>query len=692
MTKTFLFELGLEEMPAHVVTAAEKQFAQKVAAFLDDQKLTHGKIEQFSTPRRLSLLIHDLADKQADQDLEMKGPAQKIAQDAAGNWSKAAQGFARGQGASVESIFFQDFKGTPYAYVKKHIAGQSAASVLPGLTTVISDLTFPTRMKWNKFNFEFIRPLHWIVALLDNQILDFKFLNLQAGNQTRGHRFLGGPITLAQASDYPTALEQEFVIADAHQRKAEIKKQIQQLASQHQWQINLDPDLLEEVTNLVEFPTAFAGQFDPKYLQIPEEVLITSMKDNQRYFYVRDQEGKLAPYFIGVRNGNQNDLNNVIAGNEKVLVARLEDAAFFFAEDQKRSLQDYVSQLENVTFHDKIGSMSAKMARTKVIAQLLAQKLKLDGSTTADVLRAAEIYKFDLVTDMVGEFSELQGVMGEKYALIFGEKPTVAQAIREHYLPTAAEGDLPQSRTGEILSLADKLESLMSFFAVDLLPTGSNDPYGLRRQAYGLIRILQAQNWHLDLQELQTEISAAYQAAQLPGNFDYQKHQAELTTFFQDRVRQFLAPRNINHGVIEAVVANSKVDPVTMLTLAQSIQAAQETAVYKPSMEALTRVLHLTQQNQTADLPQAVDSGLFVDSTETDLYQAVQKLQEQFSQLEAPDRFAALIALQPTITAYFDANMILDSDLKIRANRLKQLQLLAQLINSLGDLNQLVIK
>ncbi len=363
MTHSFLLEIGLEEMPAHVVTPAMEQLKQRVINFLDANNLKHGTVEPFATPRRLAVLVHELANQQPDQDLEVKGPAKKIAVDEQNHWTKAAEGFARGQGVSVQDIFFQPVKGTDYVYIKKHIAGQQAADILPGIKDVITTMTFPTRMRWNKYKLEYIRPIHWVVALLDHEVINFQLLNIHTSNQTWGHRFLGSQITLAKATDYQQALADDFVIADPQERQHLIEEQLQSLAQQHHWQIEIDPELLEEVTNLVEYPTAFAGHFDPKYLQIPEEVLITSMKDNQRYFYVRDQDDKLAPYFIGVRNGNQQHLDQVIAGNEKVLVARLEDAAFFFQEDQKHDINYYVHQLKNVTFHDKIGSMTEKMAR-----------------------------------------------------------------------------------------------------------------------------------------------------------------------------------------------------------------------------------------------------------------------------------------------------------------------------------------
>ncbi|UQS83546.1 glycine--tRNA ligase subunit beta [Bombilactobacillus thymidiniphilus] len=691
MTKDFLLELGLEEMPAHVVTDSQNQLTQRVTDYLAENKLTHGQVECFSTPRRLALLIHDVADKQIDEDVEVKGPAQKIAQDEAGEWTKAARGFVRGQGLTTQDIFFKEINGVAYVHVKKHIAGKSATDILAGLKKPITAMTFPTRMKWNKFSFEYIRPLHWIVALLDNKVIDLQILNVKSSNQTFGHRFLGTEITLGQAGDYEAALNNDFVIASCSKRKQVIRQQIAGLATQNNWVVDVDEDLLEEVTNLVEYPTAFAGQFADKYLQIPEEVLITSMKDNQRYFYVRDQTGKLLPYFIGVRNGNHEHLQNVIAGNEKVLVARLEDAAFFFAEDQKHDIDYYVAKLKNVAFHDKIGSMAEKMQRTQVIAQILAAKFTNDTTTQQAISRAAGIYKFDLVTEMVGEFAELQGVMGAKYASIFGEKDVVATGIGEQYLPTSAEGQLPQSLVGKILSLADKLESIMSFFAVGLIPNGSNDPYGLRRQATGIVRILQDNQWHVDLQLLQDEICTAYDNSFENVTLDYHKHQIDVNEFIVDRVRQILSQQQVNHDIIAAVTATTVLDPLRMFQMAAVLQQKQTTDEYKADLEALTRVLRITTK-QAPVVSVNVDNSLFQDPSEEQLAQAVQQVASDFYDQDVAQQYEAITSLRVPITEYFAKNMILDKQEDIRNNRLAQLQQITDLVQQLGDFNQLLVK
>ena len=413
-------EIGLEEIPAHVVTPSAAQLVEKTEKFLKEQRMDFDEVQTYSTPRRLTVKVTGLADKQPDIQEEAKGPAKKIAYDKDGNWSKAAQGFARGQGVSVDDIFFKELKGTEYVYVKKFIEGKAAADVMQGMRDVAMDLKFPTMMRWGTNDFQYVRPIRWIVAMLDDQVIPFKILNIESGNVSQGHRFLGKPVELKSADDYVEALRSEKVIVDAAERKSMIRDQINNLAQKNNWKIVIDEDLLEEVNNLVEYPTVFAGSFDEKYLSVPDQVLITSMKDHQRFFYVTDQNGKLLPNFVSVRNGNTEYLENVVQGNEKVLTARLEDAKFFYEEDQKQSIADYVERLKKVMFHDKIGTIYEKMARVRLLAAQIGKFVGLNDQELADLDRAAQIYKFDLVTGMVGEFAELQGVMGEIYARLQG--------------------------------------------------------------------------------------------------------------------------------------------------------------------------------------------------------------------------------------------------------------------------------
>ncbi|MFC6288695.1 glycine--tRNA ligase subunit beta [Levilactobacillus angrenensis] len=691
MAHTFLLEIGLEEMPAHVVTPAIKQLVKRTADYLKEQRIAYDDIKPFSTPRRLAIQIDGLADKQEDISESVKGPAKKIAQDTDGNWTKAAIGFTRGQGLTPDDITFKEIKGTEYVYVDKFIAGEPVAEVLAGLKDIITAMTFPTMMKWSTHHFEYIRPIRWLVALLDNDVIPFSILDVTTGRNTRGHRFLGTDIDIATAADYEADLTTQFVIADADKRKALIKKQIEKIASDHDWTVNIDAGLLEEVNNLVEWPTAFEGSFDKKYLTIPEEVLITSMRDHQRFFYARDAQGELLPNFISVRNGTDHDLQNVVAGNEKVLTARLEDAMFFYTEDQKKTIADYVERLKAVSFHDKISTMAEKMARVTAIVGVLAKHFNLNDAQTKAALRASEIYKFDLVTGMVGEFAELQGVMGEKYALLQGEDPAVAQAIREHYEPISADGALPTSVPGAVLALADKFDSILTFFAAGMIPSGSNDPYALRRQATGIVRIAQDQKWSLPVAELASDFIAAEDAANVAPQLDQTSQIEAMVSFIKDRIRKILRSDKQRHDIIDAVTAGSSSDVLQIFTAAQLLADHADDANFKAVIESLTRVIRLAQKAPAELADATVNPDLFENDSEGALHQGVAEVATAADQgLSA--LYASLAAIQPTIAAYFEATMVMAKDDAVRNNRLTELSHLATLALTLGDLDQLIVK
>lgn len=694
MAKDLLLEIGLEEMPAHVVTPSRIQLEEKVIKFLDEHHLDYETVQSFATPRRLAVKVTAIPEKQADVEEEVKGPAKKIALDAEGNWSKAAQGFVRGQGVTTEDIVFKELNGVEYVYVTKFTKGQSAKEVLTKLNDVITSLTFPVTMHWANYDFEYIRPIHWIVALLDDEVIPFKVLDVTTGQTSRGHRFLGDDVTFQHANEYEAKLKEQFVVVQPNERKQMIVDQANALAAEKNWQLALDEELLEEVTNLVEYPTAFVGSFDEKYLSVPDEVLVTSMKEHQRYFEVRNDQGLLMPHFIAVRNGDNVHLENVIKGNEKVLIARLEDAEFFYNEDKKLTIEACVEKLKNVTFHEKIGSIYEKMQRVALIAQIIGRKVGLSEEELEDLKRASEIYKFDLVTNMVGEFPELQGIMGEKYALLQGEKPAVATAIREHYLPTSSEGELPETAIGAVLALADKLDSVFSFFSVGMIPTGSNDPYALRRQTYGVIRIIEDKGWTFPLVQLQTEVDEAV-------NQDVEKYgvllnegQAEVVEFVKARLRQLLMTKNVRHDIIDAVVSAEQADLSKLFASANILKSRFEDQDFKPSMEALTRVINLAKKGQEllGDTEEGIDPSLFKNKAEKELYQAVNDLSEAFATRTIAENYEALVNLRPLIDAYFNETMVMVEDEKVKQNRLKQLMQIAKMALSIASLDLLIVK
>ena len=689
----FLLEIGLEEMPAHLVSPAIDQLVERAADFMKENRLQYGDIKPFSTPRRLAILISDVADKADDLTKEIKGPAKKAAFDKEGNYSKAAQGFARGQGMTTDDITFKEFKGNEYIFVTKFEAGQPAAEVLAGFKKVITSMTFTTTMKWARHTFEYVRPIRWIVALLDNTVVPFNILDVVSGRETRGHRFLGQTIEIENATDYENDLEKVYVQADADKRKATIVSQIDALAAENKWQIEKDADLLEEVNNIVEYPTAFVGRFDAEYLELPDEVLITSMREHQRFFHVIDESGSLLPYFVSVRNGNNEHLDNVIAGNEKVLVARLEDAKFFYHEDQKKDIDFYNNKLQVVSFHAKLGSVASHTTRVQALAAIIGHNISLTENQQHQLDRAAEIYKFDLMTGMVGEFDELQGVMGEKYALLFGEDPAVAQAVREHYMPISADGDLPESVLGKVLALADKLDSLLSFFAGGMMPSGSNDPYALRRAASGVVNILHANDWHLPVSDLLSALVDGILADDgymgLPEDVAHNLHTVinDVLAFLTDRVVKALQTEKVRYDVINAVTTGKLTDTTQMFTSANALLAHSEDQMFREGVESLTRVMRLTSKNPT---DAAVDTALFENEAEKQLYDVIGSFADKA--FTTDELLAALLSLQPTIAAYFDQTMVMVDDEAVKQNRLATLQLVSDQAEKVANFMALDVK
>ncbi|ROZ42405.1 glycine--tRNA ligase subunit beta [Enterococcus avium] len=692
MAKNLLLEIGLEEMPAHVVWPSIKQLEEKVSKFLAENSLTFESIETFSTPRRLAIRVTNIPDRQEDVQEEVKGPAKKIALDAEGNWSKAAEGFVRGQGLTTDAITFREVNGVEYVYVTKYIHGKESKEVLTGLLDVVKSMNFPTMMHWGDTMFEYVRPIHWIIALLDEEVIPFELLDVQTGRITEGHRFLGDQVALANPSEYEAKLEEQFVIADAHKRQQMIVNQIEEIAEKNKWVINLDPDLLEEVTNLVEYPTAFVGDFEERFLSVPEEVLVTSMKEHQRYFEIRNQAGMLLPHFISVRNGNSVKLDNVIKGNQKVLAARLEDGEFFFEEDKKLSIEDCVEKLKNVTFHEKIGSMYKKMQRVGLISQVIGKRVGLSEEELTDLKRASEIYKFDLVTNMVNEFPELQGIMGEKYALLKGEKPAVATAIREHYMPISSEGDLPKTAIGAVLAIADKIDSVLGFFAVGMIPSGSNDPYALRRQTYGIVRIVEAQGWTFPFTYMQGAIVDAVNEDVLDYGIHFNRDQKEFIEFFKGRIRQRLQIYNVRHDIIDAVLDSHQDDLVQVFKTAQIFDEHLTDEHFKEAMEALTRVINLTKKMEPDVITYKVDPKLFENDTEKELYEAVKEAEDQFANQSMAENYQTLTNLRPVIERYFNETMIMVEDEKVRDNRLNQLAIITRMTNALASIDKIITK
>ncbi|MBS9334749.1 glycine--tRNA ligase subunit beta [Fructobacillus sp. M1-13] len=683
---TYMLEIGLEEMPAHLVTSSEKQLVKRVSDFLDEHRLAVQEIKPFSTPRRLAVELSGLADGSESISEVKRGPAIDRAKDDEGNWSKAAQGFARGQGTTPEGLTEKD----GYLWAEKEIPGVPAKEILSQIgQEVVEQMTFTTYMKWGNHSFHYIRPIRWLVSLLDAEVVPFSVLDVKAGQKTRGHRFLSTEdVTIPTANDYAETLKKAYVMADAKQRKQTIVDQLKAIAEENKWDLDLDSDmakdLLEEVNNIVEWPTAFSGNFDEKYLKLPKEVLITSMRDHQRFFFVTNDKGDLLPHFLSVRNGNAEYIDNVARGNEKVLVARLEDAAFFYKEDQQKSIADYMERVKKLVFHEKIGTVYEHMERVSGLAAELADTLALPAAEKADLNRASQIYKFDLMTGMVGEFDELQGVMGEHYAKLFGEKDDVAKAIYEHYLPTSANGPVAKSRIGAILAIADKLDSIVTFFAHDMMPSGANDPYGLRRAATGVVRTLEAFDWHFDLLGILTSFKEK-NGAVTDANLDL------VLAFLTDRVRKQALDAGIRKDIVAAATTNVITGDYVFVADRTKVLSDHSTdGNFRDVMESLSRVVRLAKK---APVEAPVDEKLLVNDQEKALYQATKNLTLADLKVKGAEAlYEALASLQAPIAAYFDHTMVNDDDEAIKNNRYAQLGDIKTLIDGLGNIEEIVIK
>lgn len=686
MIKSVVIEIGLEELPARFVDGAEQELLKRTKEWLASLRISYKDVFSYSTPRRLAVRIWGIAPEQTTISEEAKGPAVKIAKDAEGNWSKAAIGFAKGQGHTVDDLYIKAIKDVEYVFVNKHIEGKATETLLPSFKAVIESIPFGKNMRWGTETLRYARPIRWITAIYGKEVIPFEIANVKTSNISYGHRFLGGKIELEKPCDYEAKLPENFVIVNALEREALIKKQIDEIAEKENLKVVVDEKLLAEVRNLVEYPTAFIGSFNVDYLKLPEEVLITSMKEHQRYFPVRSKSGKLEPYFVGVRNGNSDGIEIVRKGNEKVLHARLSDAEFFFDEDKKNSIDFYLEKLSKVVFQTKLGTIEDKVNRVIHLTESLSKTIGLNEADTNKAIRVAEICKFDLMTNMVNEFTELQGVMGETYASYFGEDTVVAKGIREHYLPNSAKGVLPESEVSAVVSIADKLDTIIGCIYVGIIPTGSQDPYGLRRQAIGILRILEAMEWQITVESLVDLTLEMYGTLDIEGN-DSIETKVALRDFFQMRVAYLLKEINIEQDVIQAVTHQEIGNFAYTVKKALVLATKRNDPDYKQIEEALCRILNLAKEKQE----KTVDIALLETASEQALYDAYVKVRPQFTilneQEEAEQAIDLLGTLADSIDAFFENNMVMAEDLELRENRLALVNNIAVLIYNYADLS-----
>lgn len=685
--RDLLLEIGLEEMPARFVAQAAAQFKEKVEKWLAQERLPFDQITSYETPRRFAVLVSGLAEKQPDRNDEAKGPARKIAQDEAGNWSKAAQGFARSNAVEVDQLYFKEVNGVEYIHARKSEAGKETKDLLPQLSDVIAGMSFPKNMRWGANELKYLRPIRWMVALFGEELIDLEIAGIHAGRITRGHRFLGKEVELGSPDEYVSKLAEQYVVANPEERRATIVEQIRRMEQEQGWKILMDEGLLDEVVHLVEYPTALFGTFEEEFLSIPREVLVTSMREHQRYFPVENAEGQLLNYFVTVRDGDSRALENVAKGNEKVLRARLSDARFFYEEDQKLSIESCTKRLESIVFHEELGTIGDKVRRVRKTAAQIADKLAISQAEAQQVDRIAEIAKFDLVTNMVGEFPELQGIMGEDYARKAKESDVVARGVFEHYLPRFAGDQMPGSTQGAIVSMADKLDTIVGCFAIGIVPTGSQDPYGLRRMAAGIVSILIERNWTLSLEQLWDAALSAY-AEQGVNKRTAEDVKKDLIDFFALRLKNVLQENGIRYDVIDAVLsANVSLVPAVLAKAKALMAAVASDEEYKLIVEQFNRVNNLAQKATADD----VNESLFAEQVERDLYTAYQSVSKEIESLDDQEKvLASLATLKEPIKSFFDQVMVMAEDPAVRANRLGLLLRLSRLIFGYADFAKLV--
>ena len=682
MAKDLLFEIGAEEIPAGFMPNILGQLKQLAETKLNDAHLPFESIATYGTPRRLALIVKGLADASAEISERHKGPSASIAYDADGNATKAAIGFARGKGLDVADLVVED----GYIYAETKTAGVPAKDIVTDmLPQLITGLNFPKSMHWGNLDAKFVRPVRWLVALLDEEVIPVEFATVKSGNVTRGHRFLGADeITIKNAASYVDTLKENFVMVDQDARRELISKQLHDIAASKNASIVWDDDLLEEINYLVEWPTALCGGFEESYLALPDAAIITPMKDHQRYFPLVDQDGKLLPMFLTVRNGSDHSIEVVQAGNERVLRARLDDAKFFFNEDRKKPLIDRQDGLTKIVFQEGLGNLADKTERLLKLGRVFGEECGLHEDAAVVLERATELAKTDLTTGMVTEFTELQGVMGKEYALLDGESPEVAEAIFEQYLPRFAGDVLPQTEAGKVLSIIDKVDNIVATFSRGLIPTGSQDPYALRRQTIGILNILLGSEWNISLRPI---FKASMELLNVPAE-KQDELLGQVEEFFTLRLKNIFLDREVPHHVIDLLLSNNELSVADAEGLVNALLANRIDENVE-LVQAYTRMYNLVKDVEYT----GVNSDLLKEDAEKALFEAASKASEaSLAAWEAND-YAAVVAvpatLVPAIKKFFEDVMVMDKDEAIKANRLQLVRLAYSVMAIIGDISAL---
>ncbi len=693
MSKDLLFEIGTEEIPSKYMPKTLQQAKVLTEAKLKEKRIKFDEVKTYGTPRRIVIFVNNISQNQEDLEEMVKGPSEKAAFDGDGNPTKALLGFLKGQNTTLENIEIAQLSGVNYIYAKKQEKGLPTKDVLKNiLPDIMTSITFPKSMKWGNKSFRFARPIRWVMPILDDEVITFDKDGIACGRTTKGHRVLShGEIEIKNTAEYFEKLRAGYVIVDQDERRAIIRRQAIEIAKQKGGVAVIDEELLEEITFLVEYPTALIGNFEEEYLKLPKEAVVTPMKEHQRYFPVIDHEGNLMNHFITVRNGDDRYLDIVAQGNEKVLRARLADAKFFFDEDKKNGLDKNVEKLKHVVFQETLGTIYDKTERIKKNCEYIAAALNIEGKQKENLMRAAQLSKADLVTGMVKEFTELQGIMGREYALLQGEDSEVADAVLEQYLPRSAGAETPKSINGAILAIADRIDTISGCFAIGIQPTGSQDPYGLRRQAIGIISIILESKLHISLNDLFMNAYKPFEEkGVVKGTLEAVK--TDILEFFKGRFKNALMDKGFEYDVLDSVVGAGLDDILDSYVKVSIISDWKKREEFNHILSSFNRVSNLAAKATVFD----INEDLLTQPQEKVLANTVYEIEEEYnSYLKTRDYENALkllMTLKSPIDQFFDNIMVMVEEESVRNCRLSLLSKITGMMNHFADLSMIVVK
>lgn len=683
--KNYLIEIGTEELPADYIDFAITDFSNKVKNMLEEHGLSYDVIENFSTPRRLTLLIKNLKEYQEEREFIQRGPSVEIGYNN-GEPTPALLGFSKSQGVDINEIEEHD----GYLFAKKTIPPVHVSSIIiEEIPQIIKSIYFPKRMTWDNSKLQFARPIRWIVSILDDEVIEFGLGNIKASNCTKGHRVLGQKsIKINKPTEYEQLLEENYVIADAKKRKNIILSELERNSSLKGGKLNISNELLNELKNIVEFPTAIVGNIKEDYLNLPSVVITTAIEEHLRFVPIYKDDENLLPYFISIVNGDAKHQDVIITGNEKVLGARLQDAKFFFEDDLNTSLDEFSNKLDGIVYQEKLGTIKDRVDRLVNLNEKIADQLSIADHAKEDLLRAAEISKSDLLTGMVNEFPELQGIMGEIYAENQGESNLVSTAIREQYLPRFSEDDLPETTVGSILSISDKLDAICGMFAVDIIPTGSQDPFGLRRAAIGIINIIINNKWNIDLKEsIKNSLYSYVEENSLV--FDYDEVMEKIYSFFMSRIKVALESKSLRYDIIDGLLSTDESDIYNIFKKAEVLDAwfkKDRTEI----LDAIKRIHNITSKHSSNC---EFDEGLF-NEYETGFYDSFKSITNHIEEIGVNKEFEEALNtienLAEPINTYFDNVLVFEEDDRIKDNRLGFLKHVEKFISSIFDFSKIV--